>query len=83
MPMVEGEEPWELLFSPKDFSQENPDMELENFRIDVQQLKEYANYISAVRTRIRELAMQQDSIQPQGLIQHINATNRVAKKISR
>ena len=39
MHMKEGEEPWELLFNPKDFSLNNPDMELDNFRIDVEQLR--------------------------------------------
>ena len=49
-------------------------MALEDYRIDVAQLREYAIYISGVRSRIREFAVRQDSLQPQGLAQHIDAT---------
>ena len=43
------------------FAAENPDLALDDFCIDVAQLKDYGNHISEVRDQIRALALKQDA----------------------
>ena len=49
MPFTDQEEPWRLLFSPKEFATENPDLVLNSYRLDVDKLKDFGNHISDVR----------------------------------
>jgi len=48
MPLSAEEEPWKLLFSPKQFAIDNPDLVLDDYRLDVARLKDFGNHISDV-----------------------------------
>ena len=61
LPFTAQEEPWKLLFSPKQFAIDNPDLVLDDYRLDVARLKDFGNHISDVREQIRALAKKSDA----------------------
>ena len=46
---VMGEEPWKLLFSPRKWALDHPNLTLDDYRLSADELKEYALQISRHR----------------------------------
>ena len=83
LPFDEDEDPWRLLFSPKQFILDNPEFTLEDYRLTVHSLRDYGEHISGIRTRIREVAQSVDVGGGLNIGQEIVETSKVAMKMSR
>jgi len=83
LPYQADEKQWRLLFSPKGFVLENPDLDLDSYRLDAAVLRDYGNYISDVRKQIRALAERLDTSVGLDIGLQVAVTARVARKMSR
>ena len=48
---------WQPVFQPKEFMLQNPNLVIDQYHLDPEQLKQYGIYISRVREVIREQAV--------------------------
>ena len=54
----ESERQWEPIFSPKAWADENPDPQLEDYRLDMETLAQYGVAITELRKKVRVAALE-------------------------
>ena len=74
---------WSLLFFPKQFALDRPNMTLEEFALTPEELKIQAETVSRIRDRITEAARREEAHSNEGLEEAQIVVSNLAKRLKR